>query len=94
MTYVHHFIFGMEIRHQHILPIGHPSERDVNPARNDLVDIVWEGLLEPISDALVNVEEWMEGADVAAPGFPHKVHEDLHDLICGQKTNPQQRVPH
>lgn len=84
----------MEIRHKNILPIRHPGERDASPAGNDLVDVVREALPEPISNALVNVEGGMEGADAAAPGFPHKVHEGLYDVIWGQKTNTQKRMSH
>lgn len=62
----------------------------MNLARNDLVDIVWEALLEPVSDALVNVEERVEGADVAAPGFPHEVHEDLHYTACDRYKHIEQ----
>lgn len=82
-AYVHDFILGPKIRHQDVLPVGHPGERDEHFAGNEPVDVGREVSAQALSDLPAHVEGRMQDAHVPSPGAPDKVEEDSNHLVCG-----------
>lgn len=94
-AYVQDFLFGPKVRHQHVFPIGHSGERDAEFAGEELVGVVWEDSAQTFSEALAQVEGWVEDAEAPAPGTADKAHEHLQRLVWegGGETNIQRRGP-
>lgn len=82
-AYVHHFVFGPEVGHQHVLPVGHAGERDAHSARDERVHVGREVPVQGLAEEADHAEGRVQDAQGPAPDGLDKASEDLQSEVCG-----------
>lgn len=91
-THIHDFALGAEMGHQHVLAVGHPGERDAEPARHQLVDVVREVLVQLSPEVAAHVKGRVQDAQLPAAGHACHFHDHANHTVCGGRRAGLRRV--